>query len=183
MCCIKPLGNCITWSLLSRNFSPNVIFRWFRGYLGDLLWVRVIITTIIYHRTVTAQVPVNRRLGMIERRINHTPLPGAFAWWIKAKAAMDADITAICKVSQHMKCPEMLMALLLPLRPLTKSWTSLSLSLWFLGISSCLFCVCLFFFFVCVFYLALRCLNERHNENLNSGCYQIWLTLEDDRAI
>lgn len=71
MCCIKPLGNCTKWSLLAKNFSPNVIFLWFRGYLSALLWIRVIIMTVIYHPTVAVQVLVNRRFRMIEYRINH----------------------------------------------------------------------------------------------------------------
>lgn len=78
MCCFKPLGSCTKWSSLSRNFSPNVIFLWFRGYLSDLLGIRVIITTVIYHCPVTVQELVNRGFSTTACRINHVTLLGEY---------------------------------------------------------------------------------------------------------
>lgn len=63
-------------STLKEPLTCCHFFLWSRGYLGDLLWIRGIIMTIICHCTVTVQVPVNRGFRMIECGINHF----TFSW-------------------------------------------------------------------------------------------------------
>lgn len=166
MCCQKPLGNCTKWSLFSENFSPNVIFLWFRGYLGDLLWIRVIIMMIICHCTVTAQVPVNRRFRMIECRINHITSSWSSVLlsqsrsreWIWYHFHLQACVTWKARWDIYG-----FVATIKTFGRVLNLFWSLSLSLF------------VSYFQLFIFNLASRCLNERHNLNLNCACYQIWL--------
>lgn len=98
-CCLKPLGEFYNVAPTLKNISPSVICLWYRGYLGDLLWIRVIIMTIIYHCSVTSQVPVNRGFRMIECRINHLTFSWSREWnwehfhmWVLVTYKVPGDI-------------------------------------------------------------------------------------------
>ena len=153
MYCLKPRENCVAWFQLSKNISPNVIFLWSRGYLGDLLWIRVIIMTIICHCTVTTQVPVNRGFGMIKCRVNHFTFSWSSVLVSQSRSREWNWYHFHLQAPWRMKCRE----------------TCYHQDLWQ---SSKVILVSSFFpsFFVSyfqlfIFYLALRCLNGRDNLN------------------
>lgn len=122
-------------------------FYGLKDNIGDLLWIRVIIMTIIYHCTVTTQVLVNRGFRMIECRINHITFSWAVSWWAEAEAENGTDIISICKPWWRMKCVRHLWFCCYH-RDLWQSSKLILVSLsppdppFLLAISSCLFLSC-----------------------------------------